>query len=461
MGWAVYGRIFLITLFLSFSFLSFGNEIKSLKMINGLKRHVLNEEFKGKVSQETHLHKRYFYLNFEMTSELRKYIKKLSSLINLKYINRNYRRSDIFRDYLFKKLQKKKMPLELFYVPMAETNFNPFAVSRSNAVGMWQFSSKSAGPWLKLNENVDERMDFVLATDAALEKLKYNYEELGDWLLALAAYNAGLYKIKKLIKDNNGIKDFWFYYDNSLIPIETKDYILKILSYSYIAGYIGRYGFELDWDTNKEWTALTLDKTIDIQKLETEAKIENNALTLANAKYKNGVTPHKKESDLKFLVKDQEAIVKVLKNDYEKIKGFYNYKIKKKDTFYSIAKENQISMIYLQKYNENVDPKRMKIGSFLRIPVNKKNIIYKAKSNLVAPLVQINIKQVNDSIAKKENENLYGFLNTKNSIKYKIKKNDTLSLISKKYGVTEEFLMFWNEKKNKKILEGEIIKIPK
>lgn len=426
-----------------------------------LRKEEIAEDFEAQRKLENHVHERYFHFDFEFTNELSSYIIELSTISNLKYINYFYRKSDLFRSFIYKKIQDKNLPLELFFIPMVETNYNPRAISRVKAVGMWQFMLNSIDPWLKYNSLIDERMDFVLSTEAALEKLYYNYQKLGDWLLAIAAYNAGLYKIQNMIQNNGGIRDFWYYYRKNIFPRQTKEYVLKFLAYAYIGGYLGRYGFELDWDA-RDWDILTVDSSINIYLLQKFANIKDGSLVLANAKYKNGVTLQNEKNEIKFLSKDKEKILATLEKDYDKVRGFWVYKVTAKDTLYEIAKKNGIALNDLENYNPEINPRKLKIGNSIKIPYSDKGKpeYYEVKSGLSAPIFEADLNDTNGNLYK---EDVYSdVLHIKeNSIQYVVGKNETLSQIALKYNLTVEFLMFWNAKKNNSILEGEIIKIPK
>jgi len=89
-------------------------------------------------------------------------------------------------------IQKHNLPEELALLPVIESGFNNFAVSRSGAAGLWQFIPSTARRYgLRVDQYVDERFDVVKATDAAMRYLKDLYSMFGNWELALASYNCG------------------------------------------------------------------------------------------------------------------------------------------------------------------------------------------------------------------------------------------------------------------------------
>lgn len=92
------------------------------------------------------------------------------------------------------------LPEELAYLPHIESSFNPLARSKAGAAGMWQFMRSTARRYMKVNRIIDQRYDPIISTQAAAKLLQYNYEQTGNWGLAITAYNFGLAGIKNAIK---------------------------------------------------------------------------------------------------------------------------------------------------------------------------------------------------------------------------------------------------------------------
>jgi membrane-bound lytic murein transglycosylase D len=140
-----------------------------------------------------------------------------------------------------KKLRAKRLPLDLKYVVLVESDLRPRARSSAGALGPWQFIGPTAQRFqLKANDSVDERLDFGPATDAALSYLTELYQLFRSWPLALAAYNCGEGQVQKALAVQ-GVQD---YYHLSL-PEETERYVLRILATKIVMEAPARYGYEI------------------------------------------------------------------------------------------------------------------------------------------------------------------------------------------------------------------------
>jgi len=157
-------------------------------------------------------------------------------------------RMDKYDDMISAKLDERKMPRELIYLAMIESNFNPTAKSRVKAVGMWQFMSATARQFgLTVGRHVDERKDPAKATDAALTYLAQLHDRFGSWYLAAAAYNSGQGTVSKAMKKVLGRTkgtDEDFFRIAKALPKETRDYVPKLIASAKVGSNPTRYGLE-------------------------------------------------------------------------------------------------------------------------------------------------------------------------------------------------------------------------
>jgi peptidoglycan lytic transglycosylase D len=105
-----------------------------------------------------------------------------------------------YMPFLKEIFKKYNLPWELTVLPHVESSFNYQAYSSVGAAGIWQFTRSTGKQFLKISYEVDERLDPILATEAAAKLLTRNYKGVGHWPLAITAYNSGLSGIKRAVK---------------------------------------------------------------------------------------------------------------------------------------------------------------------------------------------------------------------------------------------------------------------
>jgi membrane-bound lytic murein transglycosylase D len=142
-------------------------------------------------------------------------------------------RGNLYFPIIEKELTMQGLPDALKVLPIIESRFDPMAISRVGAAGLWQFMAATAREMgLRINSYVDERRDPAKATRAALSYLNYLYIKYGDWSLAFAAYNAGPGRVNRAIKMAGGQTNFAAI--KAFLPKETRDYIPKYIAAQYI-----------------------------------------------------------------------------------------------------------------------------------------------------------------------------------------------------------------------------------
>ncbi|HEV2483434.1 MAG TPA: lytic transglycosylase domain-containing protein, partial [Puia sp.] len=123
------------------------------------------------------------------------------------------------------------LPKELKYLAVIESNLKSSAVSRVGAKGPWQLMPQTARDLgLKVNRNVDERKNYVKSTRAAALYLRDLYNQLGDWLLVIAAYNTGVANVVHAIH-RSGSRDFWDL--ENYLPLESRLHVKRFIGTQY------------------------------------------------------------------------------------------------------------------------------------------------------------------------------------------------------------------------------------
>ncbi|WP_341659874.1 lytic transglycosylase domain-containing protein [Blattabacterium cuenoti] len=153
-----------------------------------------------------------------------------------KYIGRIISLSDFFFPMFEEKLENYRLPKELKYLAIIESNLNPVVTSKAGAKGVWQFMPKTGKIYnLEINHLYDERNDPVKSTEAACRYLKFLYKKIGNWEFVLAAYNAGPGTVDKILQRSKNRKNFWELWE--FFPKETQNYIPKFIAINYVMNY--------------------------------------------------------------------------------------------------------------------------------------------------------------------------------------------------------------------------------
>ncbi len=155
------------------------------------------------------------------------------------------RRAGRYRPMIQQALREEGLPSDLMYMAQAESAFQPQALSRAGARGLWQFMS-FRGKQYGLDHSlwIDDRQDPEKATHAAAHHLRDLYEMFGDWYLVMAAYNSGPGTVQHAV-ERTGYADFWQLYTLNVLPKETRNYVPIILALTLIAKDPARYGIDV------------------------------------------------------------------------------------------------------------------------------------------------------------------------------------------------------------------------
>lgn len=281
-----------------------------------------------------------------------------------------------YRLYVRKCLQELELPEILEYLPVVESNYKTNAVSRSGAIGMWQFMANSVKPFLELNDYVDERLDPWKSTDAALKKLTDNYNYFQDWLIAIAAYNCGVGAMNKYIK-KGGVKDFWYLVDNHILPNQTAMYVPKLLAIADLVTNCEYYGLNLpshdeeyellDNEKNATFDYLTVNKAYSISQLAREMRMDEKTLKNLNPSFIMGFTHPSKTSKIRLPLgmenSAKDALAKIEPIDFP-----FKYTVVAGDSLWSISRRYGVTVSAICELNGINENAILKIGKTLYIP---------------------------------------------------------------------------------------------
>ena len=220
-------------------------------------------------------------------------------------------------------LMLHQIPLELKYLPVIESAFNPRARSRVGATGLWQFMPATGKRYgLEINSLVDERCDPIKASYAAAKYLKDLYDIFNDWTLVIAAYNCGPNNIVKAIHRAGGEHDYWKIYP--YLPRETRGYVPAFIAANYVMNYYTDHNIlpmHVSMSTNTD--TIIVNKDVKMEKIANLCNIDINELRALNPQYSTSLIPgYKMQCTLRMPQKNilafidlQDSIYKDTKDD--------------------------------------------------------------------------------------------------------------------------------------------------
>jgi membrane-bound lytic murein transglycosylase D len=210
------------------------------------------------------------------------------------YLVRAIRQSYIYEDAIREILkQNGDLPEELGLLPLLESCFNPYAVSSSRAVGLWQFLENTSRPLgLKSDRWVDERRSVEKSTAAAFRHLRSMRSIFPRWDLALAAYNGGAGYVRRTM-DGMGVKDYWQLRDRGLIRPETAEYVPKFIALMLIYKNQRLFGVadEVARPEKTETAYVTLERPVDLKDVERLSGVPVRTIRGLNPELNSTLTP--------------------------------------------------------------------------------------------------------------------------------------------------------------------------
>jgi membrane-bound lytic murein transglycosylase D len=276
-------------------------------------------------------------------------------------------RSGQYLDMLRTLLKEEGLPTDLVYLSMIESGFNPRAYSYAHAVGLWQFIRGTARLYgLKVDWWVDERRDPAKSTRAAAKYLKDLHKDLGDWKLAIAAYNCGKGRVDRAIRQA-GTNDFWALD----LPRQTENHVPIFMAAAIIAKNPVAFGFEtIVYEEPYTYDEVLLDHCLDLKVAATCAATTQSELEDLNPELRRWCTPvHKGGYRLKIpkgaKTQFERAYAKI--PDSKKV-SWHRHEIRRGETLSQIAQAYGISQRAIMDANNIENRHRIRAGKYLLIP---------------------------------------------------------------------------------------------
>ena len=209
-------------------------------------------------------------------------------LRNPRYLERLQPRMQKYLPYLLQRTVERGLPGELALIPIVESALDPYAFSPGGASGLWQFMRPTALQYgLTIDRWYDGRRDLIAATEAALDYLEALHTRLGQWPLAIAAYNSGGARVQRAVRRANS-SDFFAL----RLPRETQYYLPKVLALAALISDPEKYAVALPEVTNEQsFALLQLPSQFDLQILSDLIALPLAELQAWNPALKRWATP--------------------------------------------------------------------------------------------------------------------------------------------------------------------------
>ncbi len=297
---------------------------------------------------------------------------------NRRTIELNLLRSRPYLAYARKVFREKGMPEELACLAYVESGYNPVAVSRSKAMGMWQFMS-ATGRQYDLTQDwwMDERLDPYKATRAAAEYLAELYDMFHDWHLAIASYNAGPGKISRALEGTGESEFFELCRSNDMLDEkrqlkpETIQYVPRFLAMCKIMRNIDMLGFSPADPRPEDLVKvpareLRAKPNTDLAAFAAALNMSWAEFSAYNPAFKRYITPPDRQVSVYVPYHVEARADKLLRDGKLSGKGWTTYTIVRNDTLSKISSRTGVPVSILRQANPRCEP--LQIGKKLRIP---------------------------------------------------------------------------------------------
>ena len=361
-------------------------------------------------------------------------------------------RSGNYMDLLTRNLRAEGVPEELANLVFVESGFNPQALSRSRAVGPWQFIRGTAKIFgLKVNSWVDERKDPERATQAAAHYLKHLYSVFDSWPLALASYNAGEGTVVRAIA-RQGTKDFW----QLSLPRETRDYVPKFLACLHIARNPEQYGFdEVPRAEPLAFETVRIPGPVDLNAVASACKTTPEDLRRLNPQFLRFAAPNDPSGMVTIRVPQGSAdtLIAGLGDGTLSLPtvstppdpAYVRHKVRRGETLARVARRYGVSASELARANGLRTKSRLHRGQSLRVP-NPDPSAIASRSSVKA----------RSSRSHTGGGAVYAGVRT-----VKIRRGDTLAVIANRHGTSVRTLRALNNLRPREAIRaGASIKVP-
>ncbi len=352
------------------------------------------------------------------------------------FFKQAYARSGKYRPYILEALHKAGLPEELSWLPLIESGFKVKAFSRARALGLWQFIPSTGYKFgLKRNRYVDERIDFIKSTDAAIAYLKELHSIFGDWATVLAAYNCGEGRVLQVIRTQNVnyLDNFWDLYQR--LPMETARYVPRFYATLHIIKNPQKYGLEdLETEPAIEFDTLEINRQVHLKDIAKAIGVDRDDIEALNPELRYHLVPPE-PYELRLPKGDTETLMAALDTlpvSHLPQRAYIYHRVRSGQTLSTIARHYRTSIRSIMRAN-NMRRTLIRVGQRLKIPQRGYTTVAQASTRPSAPPASGN---------------------------HYVRKGDSLWIIARRYGTTVQEIKSLNHMSSNHLVIDQILKIP-
>jgi membrane-bound lytic murein transglycosylase D len=335
------------------------------------------------------------------------------------------RRAGRYRGMISRVLREEGLPQDLIYLAQAESAFQPLALSRAGARGIWQFVAYRGQEYgLRHTWWIDERQDPEKATHAAAQHLRDLYKLYGDWYLAMAAYNCGPGNVQKGI-ERTGYADFWELYKRNVLPRETRNYVPIIIALTLIAKDAAHYNIQVEPEAPVATDVVKPGRAIDLRLVAETIDADVETLRSLNPSLLRLATPDDPSFELHLPPGTaQKFSAEIADIPPDKWVSWRRHRVESGETLTSIAKKYHLTSAAIADAN-NLD----------------RNAALDAGRKLIIPATQP------QSETKRR------------LVSYRVRRGDTFLGIADRFSVSADDLRKWNHMKANRVSRGMVLRV--
>ncbi len=380
----------------------------------------------------------YHAIPLVMNKHVQKEIERFTQNSEKKFFIESYKRSGKYRSQIVSALKEAGLPVELSWLPLIESGFKVNALSKARALGLWQFIPSTGYKFgLKRDKFIDERIDPVKSTHAAIAYLKELHQIFGDWSTVLAGYNCGEGKVLRVIRTQNinYLDNFWDLYER--LPLETARYVPRFIATLHIIQNKEKYGLDsISLDKPLEYETVTISKQVHLKNVAKEIDIPLKTLVELNPELRYKILPQDKyplrvppgKGDL--LLAELEKIPV----SYPPQRAYVYHRIRPGESLSTIARRYHTSVSRIKRANNLYRSNLIVAGKTLKIP-RRGTVVYPSKTH--SPTRRHGVPS-----------------------SHVVRSGDSLWIIAKRYGTTTKKIQELNNLSTTHLYIGQALKIP-